>query len=459
MSCDGRSPSPCANTKGWHKYLDSGLLPLSHDRADFAFWLSLMIAFVTFGLAAYVAILTYGYVYLIGTHIRLASAAVDGEKRALITPALVEGDAPAVCVQVPIHNEPLSVSKSIDSLCSLEWPHDRLEIMVLDDSTDETSSIVDAKIADWRARGISISALRRVQRFEFKAGALQEALSHTDAPYIAIFDADYRPPRLFLREMMNVLVIEPSLAFVQARLDYRNQSTNWLTRAQALELDTLLVFEHAGKNWAGLPTYFNGTCGVWRRAAIEEAGGWSGRSLVEDQDLSFRAFELGWKSRYVVTTSVGGELPATFDALSAQRRRWNRGSAQILRLLPWRLVKQLKWHQAMAFVSLCLFNTTASPVIVLLATVVVLAALSQPQSLPWSLLSLAVALLPIIVTRTVGSALATHLLGRKLSKEYWLDLIYMWILQAALLPAASVSFVVGLLSRSSVFVRTPKTGA
>ena len=189
--------------------------------------------------------------------------------------------------------------------------------------------------AHWRTEGFAIKHVMRAHRTDFKAGALSAGLQHTGAQYLAIFDADYRPPPSFLRDTMPALLAEPRLAFVQARLDYRNRERNVLTRAQALELDTLLAYEQAARSWAGIPMTFNGTCGVWRRKAIEEAGGWSGKSLAEDQDLSFRAFGLGWRSRYLVSVSAEGELPESFDVLVTQRQRWSTGTAQTFRDLPW----------------------------------------------------------------------------------------------------------------------------
>ena len=174
---------------------------------------------------------------------------------------------------------------------------------------------------------------------------------------------------------MGVMSAGPHLSFVQARLGYRNRNRNWLTRAQATELDTLLAYEHATRNWLGVPISFNGTCAVWRRRAIEEAGGWSDRSLVEDQDLSFRAFARGWPCRFLTTVVVPGELPQSLSVLSAQRLRWGAGTAQQLRVFQSDLVRHLSVSNAALFVVLSLFHTMVRPLVALAA--VLLAAASH----------------------------------------------------------------------------------
>ena len=417
-----------------------------------------MIAILAWGVAAYVLLLMLGDLYLIACHLRRSGPALDREQEALAHP-LPAADAPQISVHLPVHNESASVALTIDALCSLDWPAERLEIMVLDDSTDHTVDIVDRRAEAWRAKGIDIKVLRRTDRHEFKAGALQEGLARSRAPYIAIFDADYRPHPLFLREIMAVLVAEPNAAFVQARLDYRNRNANWLTRAQALDLDTQLAYEQAARHWGGLPVTFNGTCGVWRRAAIEQGGGWSGRSLGEDQDLSFRVLSQGWTCRFLVSLAVAGELPASLSALTQQRRRWSTAAAQVLRVFPWGIARQLTVPRAIAFALVWLFNTTSAAAITLLAALTLAAWLWEPRSLGAASCALGAAVSLIIVLKTTGSFLAAQLLRRRIRTGYLLDVIGLWLMQAILLPVASASLLVGLSSPGGVFVRTPKKGA
>lgn len=419
---------------------------------------SVMIATLTLILSAYLAVLTLGDVYLLLAHRRYRRRSLDLERadtgRAVAAPERL----PRICVQLPVYNEPTGVAQAIDSLCSLDWPPDRLEVMVVDDSTDETSAIARQKVDVWARRGCNVRILRRADRTGFKAGALQAALQATDATYVAIFDVDYRPEPSFLQKSMKVLMADPRLAFVQARLDFRNRDRNWLTRAQGLELDTHLAYEQAARNWAGVPMMFNGTCGIWRRAAIEEAGGWSSRSLGEDQDLSFRAFARGWKCRYLLTLSVSGELPQSLPDLVAQRRRWSMAATQNLRILPLRLLRHLNWHQSLAFLLLSQFNSAAHILLIAIAIGVLATAILEPQFLGLSATALAAALVLIVFAKTAGSCLARGTLGGRHDARFWWDVILMWALNAALLPVAGLSFLKGLLGGQGNFVRTPKAG-
>jgi cellulose synthase/poly-beta-1,6-N-acetylglucosamine synthase-like glycosyltransferase len=364
-----------------------------------------------------------------------------------------------VCVQLPVYNEPNLVAGAIASLCSLEWPRDRLEILVLDDSDDEGVSITKKAVDEWAARGHDVKVIRRPGRAEFKAGALQLGLQSTDAPYIAIFDVDYRPAPSFLRSTMAVLVNEPRFAFVQARLDFRNRLANWLTRAQAMELDTHFAYEQAARHWAGVPMIFNGTCGVWRREAIEQAGGWSGRSLGEDQELSFRVFAQGWTSGVLLTVHAAGELPDSVAVLTAQRRRWGTGATQVARSLPRGLLHNLSWHQAAAFLLLSLFNAASSALIMVMLFAVAAACLLAPSSLTLVLGAAGGALFLVVAARTAGAALATRVLGRPLGLSYVKDVIRMWLLEVVLLPTGAASFIRGLWQHGGIYVRTPKTGS
>ena len=417
-----------------------------------------MIATLTLILSAYLAVLSLGDIYLLLAHRRHRIRSLDLERADTVPAVAVPERLPRICVQLPVYNEPTGVAQAIDSLCALDWPPDRLEVMVVDDSTDETSALARQKVDIWARRGCNVRILRRADRTGFKAGALQAALQATDATYVAIFDVDYRPEPSFLRRSMNALMADTRLAFVQARLDFRNRDQNWLTRAQGLELDTHLAYEQAARNWAGIPMMFNGTCGIWRRAAIEDAGGWSSRSLGEDQDLSFRALARGWKCRYLLTLSVSGELPHSLADLVSQRRRWSTAATQNLRLLPLRLLRHLNWHQAAAFLLLSQFNSAAPVLIVTLAIGVLATGVFEPQFLGLSASALAAALVLIVFAKTAGSCLAREALGGRRDARYWVDVMLMWVLNAALLPIAGLSFFKGLLGGHGNFVRTPKAG-
>jgi cellulose synthase/poly-beta-1,6-N-acetylglucosamine synthase-like glycosyltransferase len=399
-------------------------------------------------LCGVVGLLLVADLYLLAVHLGKArgEAAREG---ALLAARPVQDDPPSVCVQLPVFNEP-QVGAAIDTLCGLEWPQGRLEILVLDDSTDETHDIAAGRIDLWQSRGIDIRHLRRAQRRDYKAGALADAFDQTSAPYIAIFDVDYRPEPEFLAKAMRPLLAEPRAAFVQARLDYRNRDRNLLTRAQAMGLDSYFAFEQAARAWAGIPTPFNGTGAVWRRAAITEAGGWSGDSLLEDLDLSLRAFAQGWTAINLVTFSVAGELPETPAALLSQRRRWALGTGQSSRAWSWRLLRGMRFDRAVVFSLLSLQHASLA-ILLLVAAFAVL--VSRDAG---ALATFAATLALVVGLKSAGAAAAQHVLGRTLRVA---DLAAMWGMEAALLPIRAKALVEGLVRRQPApFVRTPKKG-
>ncbi len=239
----------------------------------------------------------------------------------------VRGTEPTVCVQVPVYNERYVAERVIDSVGGIEWPADRLEIQVLDDSDDDTGSIVAARVALWRMRGLRITHVRRGSRIGFKAGALAAGMGLTAAPFIAIFDADFVPPADFLRRTMAVFA-DPRIGFVQARWGHLDEGYSWFTRLQAMAIDFHFLVEQAVRSASGYFTNFTGTAGVWRRAAIEDAGGWSAATLTEDLDLSYRAQLRGWRAAYLEDLVVPEELPVSMDAYRRQQSRWATGSFQ-----------------------------------------------------------------------------------------------------------------------------------
>src|SRR2546427_2735268 len=243
-----------------------------------------------------------------------------------------QGTEPLVCVQIPIYNERYVAERVIDAVCAIEWPANRLEVQVLDDSDDETAPIVDARVARWRRRGLEVTHVRRQKRTGFKAGALAHGMTLTQAPFIAIFDADFVPPADFLRRTMGVFADE-SVGFAQARWGHLNEGYSWFTRLQALAIDFHFLVEQAVRSDRGFFTNITGTAGVWRREAIDDAGGWSAATLTEDLELSYRAQLRGWKAAYVEDLVVPEELPVSIDAYRRQQSRWATGSFQSAFLL------------------------------------------------------------------------------------------------------------------------------
>src|SRR5258705_6016897 len=237
------------------------------------------------------------------------------------------GREPLVCVQVPIYNERYVAERVIDAVCGLDWPLDRFEVQLLDDSDDETVDIVGRRASRWRGKGVRVTQVRRGTREGFKAGALAHGLESTDAPLIAIFDADFVPPRDFVRRTIGVFD-DAQVGFVQARWGHLNENYSWFTRLQALAIDFHFLVEQAVRSSNGYFTNFTGPAGVWRRAAIADAGGWSSATLTEDLDLSYRAQLRGWRAAYMEDLVVPEELPVSIDAYRRQQSRWATGSFQ-----------------------------------------------------------------------------------------------------------------------------------
>jgi cellulose synthase/poly-beta-1,6-N-acetylglucosamine synthase-like glycosyltransferase len=239
-------------------------------------------------------------------------------------------DWPSVTVQLPVYNELYVVERLIGAVARLDYPRERLQIQVLDDSTDETTRLARACVDVHRARGLDIHLLHRQDRRGFKAGALSQGLETASGEFIAIFDADFLPAADFLKRTVPHLVAQPSLAFVQTRWGYLNDRYSALTRAQTIALDGHFVVEHVGRNRNSLLMNFNGTAGIWRRRAIETAGGWHADTLIEDVDLSFRAQLAGWQALYLPEVECPAELPPQTAAFKRQQARWATGQAQCL---------------------------------------------------------------------------------------------------------------------------------
>ena len=249
-------------------------------------------------------------------------------------PGRAPQDLPFVTVQLPIYNELYVVERLIDTAARLDYPSDRLEIQVLDDSTDETQQIAARAVARWSARGVGIRRLPRAVRTGYKAGALAAGLRCARGDAIAIFDADFLPPRDFLRRAIPSLG-EPGVGMVQARWGHVNREYSWLTRVQALLLDAHFVLEHGARHRGGCFFNFNGTAGVWRRQAIADAGGWQPDTLTEDLDLSYRAQLAGWRFVFLPDLVAPAEVPVEMTAFKLQQQRWAAGSVQTcLKVLP-----------------------------------------------------------------------------------------------------------------------------
>lgn len=240
-------------------------------------------------------------------------------------------DLPRVTVQLPVYNERYVVTRLLGAVAALDYPRERLEVQVLDDSTDDTSAVVAGLVPRLRAGGLDVRHIRRERRVGFKAGALAEGLERSSGEFVAVFDADFVPPAGFLRAVVPCFA-DPGVGAVQARWAHLNEDESLLTRVEGFLLDLHFGLEQPARSDAGLFLNFNGTAGVWRRTAIVDAGGWSARTVTEDIDLSYRAQLRGWRLVYLDDVRCPAELPADMSGVRSQQHRWITGGAQNARL-------------------------------------------------------------------------------------------------------------------------------
>jgi len=366
------------------------------------------------------------------------------------------GTEPYVTVQLAVFNEENVVGRLIDAVAELDWPPDRLEVQLLDDSTDDTPRVAEAHLARLRARGIAVDHVRRTDRGGFKAGALQHGLTRAKGDLLALFDADFVPPPDFLRRSV-ARFDEAKVACVQGRWTHLNRDASWLTRAQALAIDSHFAVEQGAREAAGWLLNFNGTAGLWRKSAIEDAGGWSGDTLTEDLDLSYRVQLAGWRITFDPGLACPAELPTVLGAFKAQQRRWATGSMQAARkLLPsvWRAPLPLTTKiQA----SLHLTHYAVHP----LMTAVAL--LSVPGILfPGAVLGPAVAwvLLALFVASAMGPLLLHGYSQRALGHGRLRlgDLFALSLLGIGIAPSNARAVLAAFGDEVGTFVRTPKLG-
>ena len=241
---------------------------------------------------------------------------------------------PVVTIQLPLYNEMYVVDRLVDSVCAIDYPREKLEIQILDDSTDETCSIAEAAARRHAAAGIDIKYIHRSDRSGYKAGALEAGMHVARGNFIAIFDADFVPKRDFLMATVHHFT-DPKVALVQTRWGHVNEDYSLLTKIQAILLDAHFVLEHGSRNRGGCFFNFNGTAGIWRKAAIIDGGGWQHDTLTEDLDLSYRTQLKGWRFVFLPNHVAPAELPVEMNAFKSQQHRWAKGSIQtFLKLMP-----------------------------------------------------------------------------------------------------------------------------
>ncbi len=245
-----------------------------------------------------------------------------------------EKDLPNITVQLPLFNERYVCERLIGAVAEFDYPIDKLEIQVLDDSTDDTTEIARKKVYEIAERGFRISLIHRTDRSGYKAGALENGLRTAKGELVAVFDADFQPPPSILRETVDFFV-DPRVGMVQARWDHINRKYSMLTRIQSLMLDGHFVIEHGARQRSGRFFNFNGTAGIWRISTIHDAGGWEHDTLTEDMDLSYRAQLRGWKFLYLPDVVAPAEIPVEMASFKSQQHRWAKGSIQVCKkMLP-----------------------------------------------------------------------------------------------------------------------------
>lgn len=370
-----------------------------------------------------------------------------------------ETEWPKVLTQLPIYNELNVAERVIRAVAAMDYPAERHEIQVLDDSSDETSELIDQVVGELRRRGVNIRPIRRENRQGFKAGALNEGMRQSEAPLIAIFDSDFVPHPDFLRRSVPRLVEQPGVALVQARWAHLNAGESWLTRALSIGIDGHFAVEQPARAWNQLYLNFNGTAGVWRRAAIEEAGGWEADTLTEDMDLSYRVQLDGWRIHYLLDVEVPAELPNTFAALKGQQFRWAKGSIQtamkhLPRVLRGRdpLFKKIQsvFHLTHYYIHLCMVT------LALLALPLLFAQNAAPGPLVWMLVSLPMMMAAIGPNLLyIVSQFALHP-RRACITLPWLPALILIGFGISLSNACAV--IEALIGHKTEFVRTPKRG-
>ena len=364
---------------------------------------------------------------------------------------------PKVCIQLPIYNEMYVADRLIDTCVEMDYPRELLEIQVLDDSTDETRAIAELAVRRHAARGINIAYIHRTDRSGFKAGALENGLTQTDAEFVAIFDADFIPPADFLTRTLGHFSNE-KVGMVQARWGHINQDYSLLTRMQSILLDGHFVLEHGGRNRAGCFFNFNGTAGVWRRAVIADAGGWQHDTLTEDLDLSYRAQLRGWKFVFLPDLVSPAELPVEMNSFKSQQHRWAKGSIQTCRkVLPQILASDLPFKvKAEAF-----FHLTANFNYLLM---IVLSALMFPAmyvrySMGWTEMILID--VPLFAAATFSVANFYTVCQRELYPDWMSRLKYLPVVMAVGIGLAvnnTRAVLEALFRKETEFTRTPKYG-
>src|SRR5712671_2114588 len=425
-------------------FLDSTFQGLYHA---YAFDLGLLIPyFVVLVLLASYGLHRYVLVYLYYKH---------RDKRTT-EPAALFDDLPRVTVQLPIFNEQYVVERLLDAVSKLKYPREKLDIQVLDDSTDETMDVARNLVERYAALGNPITYHHRTNRKGFKAGALAEGMNTAKGEFIAIFDADFTPPEDFLLRTIHHFT-DPKVGMVQTRWTHINRNYSFLTQVEAILLDGHFVLEHSGRARTGLFFNFNGTAGLWRRKAIEEAGGWQHDTLTEDTDLSYRAQLEGWKFIYLQDVECPAELPVEMTAFKTQQARWAKGLIQTgKKILP----RVLRSHAPLHTKIEAWYHLTANlsyPLMIVLSVLLLPAMIIRFYQGWFQMLYID---LPLFMASTFSISSFYLVSQRELFPRSWpRTLLYLPILMAlgvGLTITNTKAVLEALTGKQTAFARTPK---
>jgi cellulose synthase/poly-beta-1,6-N-acetylglucosamine synthase-like glycosyltransferase len=404
-------------------------------------------------LIAYIAALSILFVF--GSHGFIMIYYYLKFRRRTSPPAGDLDQYPVVTVQLPLFNELYVVGRLIDSACAMIYPKEKLEIQVLDDSTDQTVDIVAGCVEKYRKQGFDIRHVRRTNRAGFKAGALKEGLKTARGEFVAIFDADFVPRPNFLLKTIPHFFVDPHIGMVQTRWEHINSDYSLLTRTQAMALDGHFVIEQAVRNKVGFFINFNGTAGVWRKSCIEDAGNWQADTLTEDLDLSYRAQLKGWKFKYLNNVTSPAELPSEINALKSQQFRWTKGAIETARkMLPvvWRsdIPLRIKIHATFH-----LTNNLVFPFILLAGILNVPLVFIKHSGLYNTYFDF----MSIFVFAFIGSFLFYMFSQRDVYADWQRRLLLFPVFMAGSMGFAvnnSKAVIEGVFRKRSEFVRTPK---
>src|SRR6266487_4189996 len=365
-------------------------------------------------------------------------------------------ELPRVTVQLPIFNEQYVVDRLLQAVCRLNYPREKLDIQLLDDSTDETADVARGLVEHYAAQGYPITYHHRTNRAGYKAGALHEGLQVAKGEFVAIFDADFVPPPDFLLRTIHHFT-NPKIGMVQTRWTHINRNYSFLTEVEAILLDGHFVLEHSGRARSDVFFNFNGTAGVWRRKAIEEAGGWQHDTLTEDTDLSYRAQLKGWKFIYLQDIECPAELPVEMAAFKTQQARWAKGLIQTgKKILP----RVLKSDQPFRVKLEAWYHLTANlsyPLMVVLSVLLMPAMIIRSWQ---GLLQMLLIDLPLFMASTMSVSSFYLVSQKELFPKTWpralLYLPFLMALGIGLTITNTRAVLEALVGKQSVFARTPK---